>query len=373
MLSNVGAILAFLVSFQMLFVSVYLFTNNKGKRKNNVLLGLIFLMFSMNLADFTIRVSGIILPVPFIHLVDDSFFFLYGPLLWGYVRSVAYKNFKLHWKLWPHLIPYLLFLWILIYQFGFVDHKSQEELVTQIASIQFPLWVILTSSIIYFHIFIYLWYSWKVLRKYQIEIKNQFSNIDQINLGWLRFIVRAFALITAIAMTQNLLPAIDNLTYFYISILLLLSFSFLFINRVLMKALNQPVIFSGIDEVEKYASSNLDQKQVTNYKTQLTRLMEDEEMYLNPELKSQDLADELQISSKILSQIVNQSFDKNFFDFVNSYRCEKVKEILGNESEKFTIIEAMYQSGFNSKSSFNKEFKKLTGQTPSEYRKSLKS
>ena len=57
-------------------------------------------------------------------------------------------------------------------------------------------------------------------------------------------------------------------------------------------------------------------------------------------------------------------------DFVNTYRCEEVKQILQGPDKKITIIEAMYQSGFNSKSSFNKEFKKLTGQTPSEFKKS---
>ena len=88
-------------------------------------------------------------------------------------------------------------------------------------------------------------------------------------------------------------------------------------------------------------------------------------------MNSKDLAEELGVSGKALSQIINQGFDQNFYDFINTFRCEEVKTILQGPDKKMTIIEAMFQAGFNSKSSFNKEFKKLTGQTPSEFKKSL--
>jgi AraC-like DNA-binding protein len=69
--------------------------------------------------------------------------------------------------------------------------------------------------------------------------------------------------------------------------------------------------------------------------------------------------------------VINQGFNQNFFDYINTYRCEQVKRLLKGPDKGFTVTEAMYQSGFNSKSSFNKEFKKLTGQTPKEFRRSL--
>ena len=99
--------------------------------------------------------------------------------------------------------------------------------------------------------------------------------------------------------------------------------------------------------------------------------IENEKLFLNPDLTIKDVADHIGSNTKNVSQVINQMHQKNFFDYINSYRCAEVKQILKAE-ENSTILEAMYHSGFNSKSSFNKEFKKLTGQTPTEYKKSIK-
>ena len=185
--------------------------------------------------------------------------------------------------------------------------------------------------------------------------------------------IRAFSGITIVAMIHNMMPVFGSIFYLYSSVMVLLIVSFYFINLVLVKALNQPAIFSGIaqEETEKYAMSNLGSEEIENYKNQLTKLMHANLPYLNADLKSKDLAEKLGVSPKVLSQVINQSFNQNFFDFINTFRCEEVKSVLQGPDKKITIIEAMYQSGFNSKSSFNKEFKKLTGQTPSEFKKSL--
>jgi AraC-like DNA-binding protein len=104
----------------------------------------------------------------------------------------------------------------------------------------------------------------------------------------------------------------------------------------------------------------------------LTTELEDKKLFLNSEITLQNLAELLGSSSKELSQVINQRSSMNFFDFINSYRCEEVKAIMAESDPKVTVLEMMYQAGFNSKSSFNKEFKKLNGKTPTEYRKSLR-
>ena len=110
----------------------------------------------------------------------------------------------------------------------------------------------------------------------------------------------------------------------------------------------------------KYASSNLDEKEAATYYSQLVALLKRKKLYLNPELTLQDLAEKLQSSPKSLSQVINQCAGKSFFDFINTYRCQEVKDLMKVSETKATIQEIMFQSGFNSKSSFNKEFKKLT-------------
>ena len=325
------------------------------------------------MGDFTLRVSGLEFPLSALHMIDDGFFFLYGPLLYFYVKGVVYSNFNFSSKDLVHFIPYGLYVTYVLLLIFTLNPVDQAQISQKIATSDLPTWVFLVSILIYIYIFSYLWMCQRTLTTYRSIIKDKFSSIEKINLDWLGFIIRSFTVITIIAMVHNVVPVFGSTFYHYASLIVLLIFTFFFVNRVLIRALNQPEIFSGIDlkELDKYSGSNLNEEEINIYNAQLTMVLEKEKLYLNPELTIKDLADQLQTSAKVLSQVINQSFNKKFYDFINSYRCEEVKAILQGPDDKITILEAMYQAGFNSKSSFNKEFKKLTGQTPTEFKKSI--
>lgn len=369
-----SGIISILASFQLLFVALFLMLHKKGNRRNNSLLGLVFLLFSISMADFAIRISGIVIPNQFLHLIDDGFFLLYGPLIYFYVRGVVFIDLKLKPLHLLHLTPFALYLLYLAYSMTSVDAEQRNLLSQRITSGTLPAWIYLAGISVYIYIFTYLWLAYRTVRNYRKVIKTKFSSLNEVNLNWLSFIIQSFAVITLIAMIHNVIPALGNIIVLYASLILLLLFTFFFINRVLLKALNQPEIFAGIEFKEvagKYKGSGLNEAEVENYYKLLLQVLENEKLYLNPELVLQDLADKLQVSTKILSQVINQSSGKNFFDFINTYRCEELKNILARADPKVTILEIMYEAGFNSKSSFNKEFKKLNGVTPTEYRKSI--
>lgn len=104
----------------------------------------------------------------------------------------------------------------------------------------------------------------------------------------------------------------------------------------------------------------------------LLEFMEVEKPYLNPELTIQDLAEKINIQKHHLTYIINSGLHKNFFNFVNEYRVEEFKRRVANPNyNHLTLLAIAFDSGFNSKSSFNNIFKNITGQTPSEYKKSL--
>jgi AraC-like DNA-binding protein len=328
-------------------------------------------MFGINLADFAARVSEVYFSIPFIHFLDDGFFFLYGPLLFFYTQGVVFKDFTWRKSDLLHLIPFaVVFIFILWYLIT-IDVESQRQYLTGIAEGEYPFWMVIISLLMYFHLFCYLFFSWRTITRYRIILKDKYSSIDEINLDWLRFMIRTFFIITLVGLVNSMVPVFGSIYFLYGSVFVLLILSFYFINRVVVKALNQPAIFSGIKkgEVEKYAGSTLVEEEVLSHANRLAKLMESEQPYLQSDLKSKDLAAMLDISTKELSQVINQGFNQNFFDFVNTYRCEEVKQILKGPDKKITVLEAMYQAGFNTKSSFNKEFKKLTGQTPGEYKK----
>ena len=95
-----------------------------------------------------------------------------------------------------------------------------------------------------------------------------------------------------------------------------------------------------------------------------------EKPHLNPALTIDDLSAGLAIPTWHLSQVINRTFGQNFCAFVNSHRLEEAKSRLTSPEEgRKTVLEILYDSGFNSKSTFNDAFKKQTGMTPTQYRK----
>ncbi len=85
------------------------------------------------------------------------------------------------------------------------------------------------------------------------------------------------------------------------------------------------------------------------------------------------MAGKIGIHPRYLSQIINESLGQNFFDFINHYRIEEAKRMLTQTlDEHITVLEVLYEVGFNSKSAFNTAFKRHTGVTPTEFKKRAK-
>lgn len=360
------ALLSFLITFQLLFVGIFLITHKKGNHRNNILFGTLFLLIAWNMADLTLQMNQVDIKWDFLKHLDDGFFLLYGPMIYLYTQGVIYRDFRLSGRNFLHFMPYLVFTFLLVFTGDYAPGTSEE-----IISNRLPWQFYFFSSLMYAHILIYLGLTYKSLWKYREIIRNKYSQIDQINLDWLSFALNTFGLITLVSMIQNFMSLANNMFMFMASLVLLLIFIFYFVNRVILKALRQPEIFAGIaqNETAKYLGSNLTQEQIETYKRQLIDFLETERPFLNPQVSLTDLSDKLSINTKHLSQVINQSFDKSFFDFINSYRIHEAKKILRDtDDDKLTVLEVMYEVGFNSKSSFNTAFKKETGQTPTEFR-----
>lgn len=122
----------------------------------------------------------------------------------------------------------------------------------------------------------------------------------------------------------------------------------------------------------KYQKPLFDKELLEEYRQQLEELMKDEELYLNPQLTLRDLAEGMEIPANHLSQLLNEGFNRNFSEFVNSYRLETFKSKVADPSQRHsTILALAYDSGFNSKTVFNTYFKKTMGITPRAYWKKV--
>ena len=160
----------------------------------------------------------------------------------------------------------------------------------------------------------------------------------------------------------------------------LLVFELFIIFWYLYKALNNPNLFRNIDSKLKLVSDIISEEKKIEPETlnqdllKLKKYMVDEKPFLDPALTIQDISNSLDIPVRELSVLINHQLGQHFYDFVNTYRIEKTMEILKDSSKsKVTVLEILYEVGFNSKSSFNTAFKKQTGNTPTVYRKSLQN
>jgi AraC-like DNA-binding protein len=163
----------------------------------------------------------------------------------------------------------------------------------------------------------------------------------------------------------------------------LLVFELIIIFWYLYKALNNPSLFRTIDSKLKLVSDIISEEENSEqlavhekeYNAALLKLknyMTDEKPFLNPAVTIQDISASIEIPVRELSLLINHTLEQHFYDFINAYRIENAMDILKDTTKsKLTILEILYDVGFNSKSSFNTAFKKHTGETPTSYRKNL--
>ncbi|SMC51656.1 helix-turn-helix domain-containing protein [Chryseobacterium sp. YR221] len=219
------------------------------------------------------------------------------------------------------------------------------------------------------------------IRKHQRRIKTISSNTENIDLQWL--IKLSFLLFITIIITVGY--ELFNTFVYKMHQHLVMDLLFLFIvYSTLYYVLRQQEIYPANKEqrnellaieIENEQELTERKKLISDHefetlKLRLNVLMETEKPYLDGDLNLLKLSDLAQINAHQLSYLLNNGFNENFFHFVNKYRIEHAKKLLTNESfTKLSVLGIAFESGFNSKTAFNTIFKKMTGMTPTEFRK----
>ncbi|WP_238707420.1 helix-turn-helix domain-containing protein [Chryseobacterium viscerum] len=226
---------------------------------------------------------------------------------------------------------------------------------------------------------VYFIASFLVIRNSKTVYLENYTNPDISILNALYKITILYYVLHFIVLIRWLVTFIFGLGELRQWIVTLDGFAFFFCTCwYLFVALNNPEFFRGVnsqlkpivDLIPKQKSSPIIDDEKNKQILALKEFMSKNEPYLDSSLTIQDLAEQLNMPVKDLSALINLYMNKHFFDFINEYRIEKAKEILKNPLQKeLTILEILYQVGFNSKSSFSTSFKKHTGTTPTDFRK----
>jgi len=307
-----------------------------------------------------------------------SLFMLHGPFLYYYILTLVSDKRQIFKKDLFHLVPFILFnLYILIASFS---PDISEKLNIEKLSLHNdpPLLFLFFLIITAFSGTVYFLFTFKLFKRLDINIFNNFSNSADIDLDWLRKLVLLFGVIwTALISITVIHHVFHMFSMVFCTDGLFLSLS-VFVILIGYFGLKQNVIFNNENVIvtdnlsriqPKYSGSRLNESEEKQYAEKLISYMELLKPYLNTDLTLPQLAVELGISSHLLSQVINEHFKLNFFDFVNQYRVEAFKErIVNPKYENFSLLGIAFECGFNSKSAFNRIFKKSTGLTPSQFK-----
>lgn len=365
--------LILLIGFIQTIVLIVLLLLKSENRKSNVLLVALLFVIGRG-GDLLIPGVNITRDYPFLLPVFYDYLFVLGPILYFYVCSLTQPGFQFNRIFWLY-IGLTLSLDIAydytLYWCKATKFYSESWIITfaQIFSLlsAMQMGIILVLSV-------------RALRRYNHSLKDHFTNLDKINLHWL----------------QNLLKVIGGLVIYWIILVYtdILFFDYR-IHDIYYKVLNIAVVITvywigfsqymhprvviieevevapkASNELQKTPVPSLSESQMKQYATQLQNAMTQDCLYQDPGLSLSVLATHLDLSPRHISQTLNRYLGKNLNDFVNEYRVEEVKQkLLDPDFAHFTILGIAFESGFNSKASFQRIFKKVVQCSPSEFKK----
>lgn len=304
--------------------------------------------------------------------------YLYGPLLLLYAKWMTTEKPQFNLPYLWHFSPFMVFL---IASLIFIDEPVMHGTAGFLLKDRFVSFRIIYGVTFFISITAYSIATFVVINRHQKRLKELVSySSGKITLQWLLGLSITFYagyvimfIFGGIDIMVGFMP-FDPYELSFISLTIL---TFLFG----VFGFHQPGIFEEVvrykgheDHEEtssngkKYQRSGLRQEDVADYVNKIRKYMVIEKPYLDRELTIYNLAEQLKISRHILSEVINEHMGMNFYNLVNEYRINEVKLRMKREDMKhLTILAIAYDSGFNSKSSFNTIFKEKTGHTPSEY------
>lgn len=330
--SAVGAFNGFILAF-------YFFYAAYKKRFSNYYLGFLLLVLSIRIIKSVFFYFNEDLSNIFIQ-IGLSACILIGPFLFLYLKKQQTQQAQ-NWSL--HIFPYIIGITIIGILYPYTSNLT--------------LWRNGINIGIYLQWFLYVVFSANYVKEIVKKIfgkKDKLTNID----FWLLSVYLGVALILLAYTTTSYTSYIVGA----------LSFSFVMYLFILLQIFRKNKNGSFFEEEKRYEGKTLDST-ILNEIEQKLSIITEKELFLNAQLTLSETAKELAVSPHLLSQVLNEKYNKSFTFYINELRIERAK-ILLTTNKKFTIEGIGYECGFNSKSSFFTVFKKISGQTPTEYQKS---
>jgi len=370
-----------------------LFLLLKKDRKINLPLILFVFLTSVELFFQYIYAEKLIFQYPHMLYITEPFSMLSGVLIFFYVRNILYGNFIFKKTDLLFLIPFVLYV---IYYLPSYNQSAEDKIYDIIAFYNFGIswrenlyeWIAEVVVTVPFLVF-----SVRLLKKYHLKIKNNYSDISKISYSVVRNLIIAsvflysFEILIIVFAFWGLEIVVLLNTFLYIAIIVIVYIigydalvrkkneiiKYIYIEENLntnSSALSDIIKNNNIETRRKYEKNALTELKSTEISKKISISIEKVKPYRNPELRLTDFAELIDEHPNNVSQVLNDVLKKNFYDFINFYRIEEAKLLLKSpEYKNYTITAIGFEVGFNSKTSFYSSFKKFTDTTPAQFQK----
>lgn len=324
---------------QGLFLVIVILLKNRQKEKSQYVLAALIASFTLTLSSYIIFWTGLSQKIPNLFHIGTQLTFLFGPLLWFYLNLVERKSFKIDFK---HFIPVLTVIALIPFNIYLIIQPYFGMVLSIMQCLQLVFYAILI-------------FSFAKRRKRNAYIQYIALSFLAYTLCFCGYYIMVFAGVMKIEYDYAVSLAMAFFIYF-------LGYRGYALNATELKAGNE----------EKYASSGLSQAALASIANVLDKKMAEEKYFLNGDLKIQDVSKAIEVNLHSLSQTINVIKQKSFNDYINELRVNEAKRLINKASyENEKLLAIAIDAGFNNKTSFLNAFKKFTGKTPTEYRKSL--
>lgn len=344
---------------------MFIYRGFKEERSSDKILGFVMLILALELQDYTFGFAGINFLWTEMNGFPREVGLLFGPSIYFYLKSQFNSQFKFEKKHSLHLMPWaVMFLIYLLFfaQGKYAVQEFQQSILAEV--LDYAIWLITLSSYTY-----YFYQSIKIYQEYREWTKHQFSNLDLISFSWFRNFIYFMLFWVAFKEILNVIDHFLDLNYYedwWWNLALSGTAVYVGLQGYAQKQ-PQKIIFQPIESKEiKLEPIDLTEQKVIA--SNLQKIMDADRLYLQAEINLTELAKHLQINSNLLSSSINKVFGKNFNDYINELRIQEFERLVkSGKAENLTLLSLAYDSGFNSKATFNRAFKKLRDSSPREF------
>ena len=293
--------------------------------------------------------------------------YVYSPLFYLYVIFTLNYRKKFRTADLMHFLPGAVFFVYILVSFTFRPLPYKNAILDR-GGPSFLDYSEILTALVHVQVLIYLVFTILKIRKTRKEILNFYSSSSKANFSWISNILGSMVCLWLLDVARFFVELKHERIINSVEIILFsgfVVFSYFFIYKALTSGTFIPEITTS--NSQQYSLSARSRE---TYYEKLRKLMDEQKLFLDPELTLSKLSDSTKIPVRSLSEVINTRVGQNFYDYINSYRIREALDIFTSSTGKQkTVLEVLYESGFNNKSSFNQAFKKQTGHTPTEFRR----